>query len=90
MSLLIRENDNTYPRSEKEQDTYYSRVNSKKVDLKMRKTANFIGTLTLTFTDNEHGSLYYRIILTNKGHSLNANKGNYNTRMKLIVNACRS
>ena len=53
----------------------------------MTKNANFIGTLTSTFTANEHGSLYYRTILTNKSDSFNVRKSNYSTRMKLTVNA---
>ena len=72
----------TYLSDQKKKKECYSRVNSKKA-----RFENFIGTLTSTFTASEHGPLYYRTILTNKGDSLNVSKSNYNTRMKLTINA---
>ena len=59
----------------------------RKQNLKIREIASFIGTLTSTFPANEYVPLHYRAILKSKGDFLKLNKGNYNARIKLAVNA---
>ena len=49
--------------------------------------AIFIGSLTSTFPWNKMESLYYRVMLKRKDHSLKSKYGKFNDKMKLTKDA---